>query len=118
MSRSTLAALALVPWSLFSFQPPTTQVSTSIAPHFKAASTEGTFRIPEARLRVDSALAQIPVHVTTVDGASVTNLGRENFKILEGGVEQQITHFSKDDAPVSVGLVFDTSGSMNMKMHK
>jgi Ca-activated chloride channel homolog len=119
MSRGTVVALALLHSSVFAFQPPVTQVSSStIAPHFTAGPTEGTFRIPETRLRIDSALAQIPVHVTTVDGASVTNLHRENFKIFEDGVEQQITHFSTEDAPVSVGLVFDTSGSMTTKMHK
>jgi Ca-activated chloride channel family protein len=118
MTRGIVIALALVCPSIFAFQPPTGQVSATIAPHFKATPAEGTFRIPEARLRVDSALAQIPVHVTTVDGASVTYLSRDNFRIFEDGVEQQITHFSKEDAPVSVGLVFDTSGSMNLKMHK
>jgi Ca-activated chloride channel family protein len=106
MLRGTLAAITLFGSGLFAFQPPTTQVSAK------------AFRLPDARLRVDSALAIIPVHVTTEDGTSVTNLGREKFQIFEDGVEQKITHFSKDDAPVSIGLVFDTSGSMNTKMRK
>ena len=118
MKRRTAVVLPLLCYSLFAFQPPVTPISASISPHFKPDSAEGAFRNPEARLRVDSALAQIPVHVTTVDGASVTNLMRENFKIFEDGVEQQITHFSKDDAPVSIGLLFDTSGSMTTKIQK
>lgn len=118
MGRSRLAVLPLFCSCLFAFQPPVTPISVSIAPHFKSGSPEGGFRIPEARLRVDSALAQIPVHVTTVDGTSVTNLMRENFRIFEDGVEQQVTHFSKDDAPASIGLVFDTSGSMSAKIQK
>jgi len=69
-------------------------------------------------MRVDSELALIPVHVTTADGTTVTNLARGDFKIFEDGVEQKITSFSKDDAPVSIGLVFDTSGSMTTKMRK
>jgi len=118
MNRSRLAVLPVFCSSLFAFQPPVTPISVSISPHFKSASPEGGFRIPEARLRVDSALAQIPVHVTTADGTSVTNLMRENFRIFEDGIEQQVTHFSKEDAPVSIGLLFDTSGSMTAKIQK
>jgi Ca-activated chloride channel family protein len=112
MLRSALAAVALSCSGLFAFQP-----AASLA-RFKPDPTESVFRIPEARLRVDSALALIPVHVTTADGTSVTNLDRDKFQIFEDGVEQKITHFSKDDAPVSIGLVFDTSGSMTTKMRK
>jgi Ca-activated chloride channel homolog len=68
-------------------------------------------------LRVDSSLVLIPAHVTTVAGESVMNLGRENFQLMEDNVEQTITHFTKDDAAVSVGVVFDASGSMLKKMH-
>jgi len=72
----------------------------------------------QATLRANSSLVQIPVHVTTVSGASVTNLSREDFVLFEDGVEQTITHFSQDDAPVSVGVLLDTSGSMRNKMAK
>lgn len=118
MKRSTAVVLTLISWPLFAFQPPVTPISASISPHFKSESAEGAFHIPEARLRVDSALAEIPVHVATVDGTSVTNLKRGNFRIFEDGVEQEITHFSTDDAPVSIALLFDTSGSMTTKIQK
>src|SRR5262249_27628243 len=67
-------------------------------------------------LRVDSSLVLIPVHVTTAAGATVTNLSKEDFLLFEDGVQQTITHFAKDDAPVSVGVLLDTSGSMKNKM--
>jgi Ca-activated chloride channel family protein len=70
---------------------------------------------PPVNLRVDSSLALIPAHVTTVRGAPVTDLSKENFRLLEDGVEQKITYFAKDDVPVSVGLVFDSSSSMHDK---
>ena len=73
---------------------------------------------PVADLRVDVPLALIPVHVTTALGASVTNLKQENFRIFEDGVEQKITNFSSEDAPVSIGLLFDASGSMRNKIRK
>ena len=63
-------------------------------------------------------LALIPVHVTTELGASVTNLKQENFRIFEDGVEQKISNFSSEDAPVSIGLLFDASGSMRNKIRK
>jgi Ca-activated chloride channel homolog len=48
----------------------------------------------------------------------VTGLEKENFKLLENGVEQEISQFSSEDAPLSVGIVFDTSGSMGSKLQK
>jgi Ca-activated chloride channel family protein len=71
-----------------------------------------------AHLRVDSSLVLIPVHVTTPLGVSVTDLSRTDFHVLEDSVEQTITHFAKDDAPLSIGLVFDASASMHNKLHK
>ncbi len=74
--------------------------------------------LPPVDLRVDVPLVQIPVHVTTPLGASVTNLRPENFRIFEDGVEQKITHFSSEDAPISIGMLFDASGSMRNKIRK
>jgi Ca-activated chloride channel homolog len=78
--------------------------------------TEGA--APQALLRVNASLVLIPAHVTTAAGASVTNLRMENFKLFEDGVQQTITHFAQNDAPVSVGLLLDCSGSMKNKMAK
>jgi VWFA-related protein len=74
--------------------------------------------MPTADLRVDVPLVQIPVHVTTPLGSSVNNLSRENFHLWEDNVEQKITHFSSEDAPLSVGLLLDSSGSMKNKIRK
>jgi Ca-activated chloride channel family protein len=73
---------------------------------------------PVADLRVDVPLALIPVHVTTEFGASVTTLKQENFRVFEDGVEQKIANFSSEDAPLSIGLLFDASGSMRNKIRK
>ena len=67
-------------------------------------------------LRVNSSLVLIPAHVTTAAGSPVMGLKKENFALFEDGVPQTITHFSQDDAPVSVGVLLDTSGSMKNKM--
>jgi VWFA-related protein len=69
-------------------------------------------------LRIDSSLVLIPVHVTNAIGAAVAGLAAENFRVLEDRVEQKISAILTEDAPVSVGLLFDTSGSMKAKMKK
>jgi Ca-activated chloride channel homolog len=73
---------------------------------------------PETRLRMDLSLVLIPVQVTTQDGAPITDLDRPDFHIYEEGAEQDIRYFAKDDAPVSVGLLFDSSASMKTKKEK
>jgi VWFA-related protein len=69
-------------------------------------------------LRTDSSLVVIPIHVTTGIGASVTTLQRENFRLIDDDVEQPIAHFDRDDAPISIGVLFDSSGSMRPRMLK
>jgi Ca-activated chloride channel homolog len=73
---------------------------------------------PSVDIRVDTTLVLIPAHVTTHDGASVTDLSKSNFRVSEDNVEQKITYFARDDAPISIGVLLDTSGSMRNKMHR
>ena len=101
----------------YAFQASAVDPGVSRAPRLKTEFTANAL-VPEAHLRIDSSLVLIPVHVTTPDGVSVTNLSKGNFHITEDSVDQTITTFSKDDAPVSLGLVFDTSGSMHNKIRK
>jgi Ca-activated chloride channel family protein len=70
----------------------------------------------ETKIVVDATLVVIPVTVTDPTNRFVLGLEKEDFTILEDGVQQKITHFSGEDAPLSVGIVIDTSGSMGMKM--
>lgn len=70
---------------------------------------------PEHPLRAETTLVQIPVAVTDSVNRFVLGLQKEDFRLLEDGVQQDITHFSGEDAPLSVGLVFDESGSMGFK---
>jgi Ca-activated chloride channel family protein len=73
---------------------------------------------PKANIRVDSTLVLIPVTVTDPLNRFVTGLDRDNFKLFEDKVEQALTQFSSEDAPLSVGVVFDCSGSMGHKLDK
>src|SRR5580704_5208868 len=71
---------------------------------------------PSANIRVDTTLVPIPVSVTDPLRRFVTGLDKEDFRLYEDKVEQEITHLSSDDMPLSVGIVFDTSGSMGAKL--
>jgi VWFA-related protein len=69
-------------------------------------------------LRVDSTLVLIPVTVTDPLNRVVTGLEKEHFKLKEDKADQEVTHFAMEDAPLSIGLVFDMSGSMGAKLAK
>jgi|HigsolmetaAR202D_1030399.scaffolds.fasta_scaffold08605_2 Mg-chelatase subunit ChlD len=71
-----------------------------------------------AHLRVDTNLVLVNVSVTTPLNQFVTGMEKEHFRIFEDKVEQKITMFGSVDAPISVGLVFDASGSMGSKLTK
>jgi Ca-activated chloride channel homolog len=59
----------------------------------------------------------VVLHATVVDekGQFVTGLAADNFKVFEDKVEQKISVFSREDIPVTMGLVIDNSGSMKEK---
>lgn len=105
--------------SILAFQT-SSQTDGPITPRVRvdAASIAAAATPPVPDLRVDVPLALIPVHVTTELGTSITDLKKQNFRVFEDGVEQNITHFSSEDAPVSIGLLFDASGSMRNKIRK
>ena len=73
------------------------------------------FSQPAVGFRADSTLVLIPVSVTDPSSHYVLGLERQNFRLLEDNVEQIIAHFSSEDAPLSVGLLLDTSGSIGTK---
>ncbi len=66
---------------------------------------------PSIKVALDVVL--VPVTVTESLGRPVEGLRAEDFRIWEDKVEQKIQYFSSEDTPVSLGLVFDTSGSMS-----
>jgi Ca-activated chloride channel family protein len=71
---------------------------------------------PVATFHAHADLVSIPVTVTDTLNRFVLGLQKEDFHLLEDGVEQNVEHFSGEDAPLSIGLVFDESGSMGYKL--
>ncbi|MBD0369267.1 MAG: VWA domain-containing protein [Pyrinomonadaceae bacterium] len=62
---------------------------------------------------INTDLVTLTVTVTDQYGRYVSGLQQNAFKVFDDKEEQEITYFSDDDAPVSVGIVFDLSGSMS-----
>lgn len=70
---------------------------------------------PGASIRVNVNMALVPVTVVDNFGRNVTGLSQENFRVIDGSQPRPIASFSREDQPVSVGLVFDCSASMRDK---
>jgi Ca-activated chloride channel family protein len=70
----------------------------------------------DANIRLDVNLVLVPVSVTDRRGATVTGLAKDQFRVFEDKVQQKIVSFAQEEAPVSVGVVFDLSGSMKNKI--
>ena len=73
---------------------------------------------PGQTLHVDVDLALVNVTITDPYYRLVTGLEPDNFRIFEDNVEQEVVHLSSEDVPISIGVIFDTSGSMSNKLGK
>ena len=72
----------------------------------------------ERPIRIDVDLVLVNVSVIDPYNRFVTGLSQEHFRLFEDKEAQGITHFSNEDVPISIGLVFDASGSMSDKIDK
>ena len=87
-------------------------------PSDKTAEKDAVLERRQGNIRIDTTLVQVNVTVTDPLNRFVTGLEKEHFRVFEDKVEQTIAQFSSEDAPLSVGIVFDTSGSMGSKLQK
>ena len=81
-------------------------------------NTPGQVIRPGQALKMDVDLALVNVTVTDPYNRLVTGLDMENFRVFEDNVEQEVVTFSAEDVPISIGVVFDFSGSMSNKVGK
>lgn len=75
------------------------------------------FKPPQV-MHVEVELALVNVVVTDPYNRLVTGLDPDNFRVFEDNVEQEIVTFSSEDVPISIGVIFDCSGSMSNKLGK
>ncbi len=73
---------------------------------------------PSTGLHMDVDLALINVTVTDPYNRLVTGLDPDNFRVYEDNIEQEVVTFSSEDVPISIGVIFDFSGSMANKIGK
>jgi Ca-activated chloride channel family protein len=78
----------------------------------KATSARGS------AIRINVNLVLVPVTVTDPVNRLVTGLEKENFQIYENNTGETIKSFATEDAPLSIGIVFDLSGSMQGKFNR
>jgi Ca-activated chloride channel family protein len=87
-------------------------VSTALAAAAWSADAPKAAAPARANFRTDSTLVLVPVTVVDRRGAIVNGLAGGAFTVTEDGAQRPIRSFSQDDAPVSLGIVLDLSGSM------
>ena len=80
--------------------------------------TPGTLLKPALGLHMDVDLALVNVTVTDPYNRLVTGLDPDNFRVFEDNIEQEVVTFSSEDVPISIGVIFDFSGSMANKIGK
>ena len=95
---------------------PAVHVRVRKAPPPPAPGARRPGAVPEFHRVVNMVL--VPVMVTDPLGRLVTGLDASQFKIYEDKVRQRIVSFSTADTPISVGIIFDVSGSMSDKINK
>ncbi len=81
-------------------------------------NTPGEKLQPRQGLKLDVDLALVNVTVTDPYNRLVTGLDPDNFRVYEDNVEQEVVTFSSEDVPISIGVIFDMSGSMSNKIGK
>ena len=80
--------------------------------------TPGVSTKPAQAIHVEVDLALVNVTVTDPHDRMVTGLNPTNFRVFENNVEQEVLTFSSEDIPISVGIIFDNSGSMANKIRR
>lgn len=101
-------------------KPPSTSTAPAKEPSGAEAPPEtgpSAMRVrPGSYIRLNTDLVLVPVTVTDPMNRLVTGLERNDFEIYDDNSQQRIASFSCDDAPVSIGIIFDLSGSMTSKL--
>lgn len=81
-----------------------------------ATGTASAKARPGSLIRMNVDMVLVPITVTDPMNRLVTGLEQEDFQVYENNGEQRIKSFAAEDAPVSIGIIFDLSGSMTSKL--
>jgi len=94
-------------------------VEPHAGPVLRPGSNKTLYSVPvSTNFRTETALVLVPVTVVDPRNRAVNGLAKEDFQLFEDNQEQTILSVSNEDTPMSVGLLFDCSGSMGDKLQK
>lgn len=118
-------ALCLFLASTVVFSAPSQQNETKLAtPALKPTESQEKPQEPKKRdddmpvVRANANLVVVNITVTDPQGRFVTGLEKEHFEVYDDKVLQKTEFFSDEDAPISVGVIFDISGSMRGRINR
>lgn len=95
------------------------EVARPVAPPADVTKDTPPIKIKRGQiLHSDVDLALVNITVTDPYNRLVTGLESDNFRIFEDNIEQEVVTFSAEDVPISIGVIFDYSGSMSNKIAK
>jgi VWFA-related protein len=95
----------------------TTGPRPTASPTVNAPPSNAPVEVEEDEVvRVNTTLVTVPVSVLDRSGKYIPNLRQRDFQLMEDGVPQEIAYFSATEAPFTVALVLDTSGSTKFKI--
>jgi Ca-activated chloride channel family protein len=101
-------------------EPPSATSAPAAEPKGAEAAPEtGTASLhihPGSFIRMNVDMVLVPVTITDPLNRLVTGLEKEDFQVYENNGEEKIVSFASEDAPVSIGIIFDLSGSMSSKL--
>jgi Ca-activated chloride channel family protein len=109
----SLLLFGIVIWNF-----PAMAIAQSAVPDDVKHDTPGQVIKQGQSVHIDVDLALVNVTVTDPYNRLVTGLEPDNFRVFENNVEQEIQYFSSEDVPISIGVIFDLSGSMANKVGK
>jgi Ca-activated chloride channel family protein len=92
--------------------------SAALGKSVASAATDLALNAYSKPIKVAVNLVLVPVTVTDPMNRVVVGLGPDDFEVLEGKEPQAIKHFSREDAPLSLGIILDCSGSMRNKIEQ
>ena len=97
---------------------PKLQISPSAQPDAPTQDPTGQEVDPEEVVRVESSLVNLHVRVVDRNNRPVGDVKQDEFRIFENGVPQQIQFVTKEEVPVTYGLVVDNSGSLRTQINQ
>ena len=113
--------VSFIPLLLFGiaiWKSPALAAAQALVPDDVKHDTPGQIIKRGQSVHIDVDLALVNVTVTDPYNRLVTGLEPDNFRVFENNVEQEIQYFSSEDVPISIGVIFDLSGSMANKVGK